>query len=806
MAVVLTKNQQTTLTRLGNKDYDPIKQADITRLLKKMLDRKITATEIVPKVLDYEKVKFPSKSIDEIQKFLSKKLKSGEDRKMFREVLAQGDFTSFDKPIKTPPKPTVDKAPTSTGRNDKPSQPNGKGSDLTKILDRLLSDETKVEVPFQGKGTSTFGDQTSDKTTGIDLSQLFKTGSKLYKDNKGVIDKLKNALTPQKLDNGSWLTEIASFEFPELQLLQKVVNLTPLGFSTHDKDNFAKMLSRDPSKMGSVSTADGLRLVAKMLVNPDEIGVLIKTRGEQLAGDALEGIEKWGRKITGQAPLKDPNIGSLEDLIDARRAEGAKKTKRQADLDRLNGVPPKKTIPPEFSTSDIGGASQGSGISAGGIVIDTRGLPALNDRSNMSAEQILDPPHIPGFKESTWYEDLFGFTKSLVVPDFSGGGSDKQKFLRSLKEHDPESYNRYQKSMKQYEKTKKKLTLTKTSDVDLSIHRDLLQNTFDFSRDLLEKASSLKELTSQEIETIYDISGTLEDVMSGSRKISYNDLSKIQRAIFSKIPSKVLSDSDIDGFVDIMKSSLDAMFDGDSKLADDYDYISDLKTDTESTADIDTDERKPEEKKGDDGKERKDDDDKVPEEDPSDEPTETGKVTEVRLDSSKPDDKKDFPRLRPRMKWGGTDSVFFREKNEVQQANLIAEAMSVEQAGWGNKPDNPLYKRNIIQDDMRYGRTYSMPSPPPSNPTTLPQSFIKMTQPIMLPQYAPNTNTYADVGRDPELFGQYQRFRPATQQTVYPSLEQINQPREYPWVADEGSGGLELPPSTYNYLQNLRFT
>jgi len=361
--------------------------------------------------------------------------------------------------------------------------------------------------------------------------------------------------------------------------------------------------------------------------------------------------------------------------------------------------------------------------------------------------------------------------------------------------------------MKQYEKTKKKLTLTKGSNIDLSIHRDLLQNTFDFSRDLLEKASSLKELTSQEIETIYDISGTLEEVMVGTRKISYDDLGKIQRAVFSKIPSKVLADSDIDGFVDTMKSSLDALFDGDSKLADDYDYISDLKTDTEATADIDTDDKKPEEKKGDDGKERKDDDDKIPE-DPDDptKPTETGKVTEVRLNSNKPDTKKDWPHLRPRMKWGGTDELFMREKNEVQQANLIAEAMSVEQSGWGNKPDNPLYKRNLIQDQMRYGRTYSMPSPPPSNPTNLPQSFIKMTQPIMLPQHAPNTNTYADVGRDPELYGQYQRFRPATQQTVYPALEQINQPREYPWVADEGSGGLELPPVAYNYLQNLRFT
>ena len=303
MAVVLTRGQKLTLERLNKNDFEPIKQADITRLLGKILDTESTAKEVVPKVIEYEKTKFPSKSVSDIQKYLTKKIKSKDDRIMFREVLSQGDYSSF---------PDVSKDTAQVKRNGKmfteelpmgksgsssvkkPTKSSGTSSELDALLDKLLSDEGSepegsepegsTSDPFSGVGRRIGGgevdknNQTKGKSSGIDFSSIdfssfFKEGSKVYKENKETIDKLKNALSKENLDSGAWFTEIASMEVPELKVLQQVVNYTPLGFSEKDKDNFAKMLSRDPDQMNTVSTSQALKTVGKMLVNPDEIGV-----------------------------------------------------------------------------------------------------------------------------------------------------------------------------------------------------------------------------------------------------------------------------------------------------------------------------------------------------------------------------------------------------------------------------------------------------------------------------------------------------------------------------------------------------
>ena len=219
----------------------------------------------------------------------------------------------------------------------------------------------------------------------------------------------------------------------------------------------------------------------------------------------------------------------------------------------------------------------------------------------------------------------------------------------------------------------------------------------------------------------------------------------------------------------------------------------------------DDDKKKEKEKEEDDDPDDPDKPDK-PEEDPDPDPEEEG-VKEVPLDtsSSKQDGKDDWPKLRPRMKWGNTDEMFMREKKEVQQANLISEAMGMEEAGWGNKADNPLYKRNLIQDQMRYDKCFAMPSPQAPDPLQLPSKFIQMTQPVMISQYAPIGRSF-EVGRDPYQFGQYQSFNPAYQQTVYPSVEQRVQTGEYPYIADVRTGGLEQEVGKWDYLTNLRFT
>ena len=816
MAVVLTRGQKLTLERLNKNDFEPIKQADITRLLGKMLDTESTAKEVVPKVIEYEKTKFPSKSVSDIQKYLTKKIKAKDDRIMFREVLSQGDYSSF---------PEVSKGKKAQNAKmfteELPQQPssktgksNGSSSELNDLLDKLLAGgdpdsveaekkDTTTQDRFSGPGRTVGGDVVPSEpvqpSTGLDFSSFFKEGSKAYKENKATVEKLKKALTKQNLEDGSWFTSIASMEVPELEILQQVVNLTPLGFSKKDKDDFGKMLSRDPSQMNAISTTDGLKLVGKMLVNPDSIGTLLKTRGEQLSGDAVEGLDKWWRKATGQKPPKDEQLGSLEDIVQGRRDKISKDEKRQADLDRLNGKEPSTTPDRtnQLPIKDIGGGRTVVSLkdldNLPTIDLETgEVIPGRGDKSNMTPEELLRPPPIPGFKESSATQDAFSFLRGLFIPDFSVG-TDKEKALRKLKESDPSAYNKYQDAMKKYEYTKKKLALTKSSEIDLSIHKDQIKRTFDFSRSLLEKASSLGELSSDQIETIYDVSGSLEDVMSGDVKITYSDLGKFQRAIFSMIPQDVLrgGGTDFADYIKDMKKALGTEFDGDSDLSDDYSYITEVSTETDDIADI---EEEVEEKDGDN-----------PPEEP--EPPAEGSVQEVSLDtsSSKQDGKDDWASLRPRMAWGGTDSMFVRKEKEVQQANLISEAVGIEASGWGNGSDNSLYKMNLVQDAMRYSKCFAMPAPAPQDPLQLPSKFIQMTKPIMVAGYAPTGRSF-EVARDPYKFGQYQNFKPSYQQTVYPTIEQRVQTGEYPYVADLRTGGQEQDISKWDYLENLRWT
>ena len=121
----------------------------------------------------------------------------------------------------------------------KTGKSNGSSSELNDLLDKLLAGgdpdsveaekkDTTTQDRFSGPGRTVGGDvvpsEPGQPSTGLDFSSFFKQGSKVYKENKATVDKLKKALTKQKLDDGTWFTSIASMEVPELEILQQVVN------------------------------------------------------------------------------------------------------------------------------------------------------------------------------------------------------------------------------------------------------------------------------------------------------------------------------------------------------------------------------------------------------------------------------------------------------------------------------------------------------------------------------------------------------------------------------------------------------
>lgn len=713
--LILTRKQNDTVSRLKSSSWGEIKPLDISLLLPKLLDSKKESEILIPKIIDYEKIKNPTKSIDWIVKVLDKKIKSSDDKKVFEEVIKMGDYSSFpsiDKPTKKTGKKNNLKIPTndlSKFLNTTTVKKSGTDQQLNDKLDSILKSNREQsgiqETPaFQGPGTK-LGDV--DKVdNSIDFSTLFKTGSKAYTDNKALIDGFKKNLTKEKLADGSWLTGLASLSYPEIQIMQDVINMTPLGLSSKDKSNLENLLSKDKSKNSSVSTSDGIKIILKSLINPDSIGTILKTRGDQITADGAEGLDKWWRKATGAAPKKDENLGALEDIIGGRIKTENDKNKRQQDLDLLKG---KKTeVKPVIPVKEVDKGIVGlkpimdKGITGGKFKpvgdIDNQ------DKNQLSIADILKPPDVPGMQETTAGQDAFGFLKGIFVPNFGLGDkrNTPEGALEWLKTNNPEIYSEYNKKKFDYDKTVKKAGMSINSEVDMMYHKEEVLRAREFTRDLLKKASDLKELTDQEIEDIYDISETLESVLKGDSKITYKDLDDLTLGVINMIPEGILQAGNILGnFTDSQLKGLKPSFKGDSNLTN---FDSSLKQGKGRTVKITKDPYK-------DPKDKDPNDKDGNPKDPKKEITET---TLDKKESSKSDtDDTSWSDLRPRMKWGGTDEMFIRSEDNVNIGNLVAAARGIEEEGWtnGNADENILFKRTLKTDSMRYNPNGTNPMP-----------------------------------------------------------------------------------------------
>ena len=445
MELILTRGQNDTVSRLKSSSWDVIKPGDITRLLPKLLDSKPQSEELIPKIVEYERIKNPSKSIQWIEKVLDKKLKTPADKTMLHEVIAKGDYSSFPD-VSKPSKPTVSESLPNGNRSSFPDISKGKskksGSDakLQETLDKILGGNVK-ETPFSGKGTTVADMSPTTPVVSTDWSTLFKTGSKTYKDNKALIDKFKAGITPEKMADGSWFTSLAAMEAPEIEILQQVINMTPLGLSTKDKSNLESLLSRDKTKMNSVSTSDGIKLVLKSLINPDAIGTILKTRASQISADAAEGLDTWWRKATGAPPRKDETLGALEDIIQGRRNDTAAISKRESELNALKGKTPSST-PVKPVDEGIVGLKPGMGGGGKFKPVGESDSTAVVDINKMSIADILKPPPIPGMTTTTATEDVFGFLKGIFVPTYGLGDKRNTQAgaLEWLRTNDPASY------------------------------------------------------------------------------------------------------------------------------------------------------------------------------------------------------------------------------------------------------------------------------------------------------------------------------------------------------------------------------
>jgi hypothetical protein len=692
---------------------------------------------------------------------------------MFREVLSKGDYTSF---------PDVEKTSSSPERLPKGS-PEGlsKGSpavkdtkstksseELNRLLDSLLSgssSETSSETkdPFEGmkptgkiapvSGSTTKETKESKKVKQESIADFIDTTSKVYKDNKSTIDSILSSINEKSINDGSWLTNISSMEIPQIRVWQEIIKNTPLSFNETNNDDLKKILEGKEDLENPYST------ILKLFVNPDKVGQLATGRFKQAGDD----ISEFVQKLTGtySEPV-DTTALDAKKTLDVRRQEEEEREERERAIAKLRGDEPPPTEQPTMSSDDY-----------------------------------LSVPDL-GYKPNTAWDDVKQFLGNIFTPQQLKRYGTQEEFEKELKKQNPEKYKEYQDALDTYDYRLRKVKLTEDSNIDKHDFSKI-QGVASLVDRMLREASSAKDLTNSQIEEIYDIHNTLLKASRGSKNISYKQLGQLLNFLPQDMITKYGGEDWSDKITSLTKE-LGPQVSGDSDLS------SSLKVQT-STGDQTKTEEEPkeeepeEETKEEDPKEEPKEEDKPPDKPPDVPKKEIPIIKEKPLDTGV----SNFSTLRPRMEWGGTDSMFFRKKDEVAQANLIAESMTMDPQGWGNGPDNPLYKRNLIQDDMRYGRTFSMPKPPEDDPLELPSKFIQMTQPIMVSQYAPTDRTLDDSGRDPYLFGQYQTFTPSYTQTVYPAVEQKVLVNEFPYVADLETGGETQEVKLYNYLQNLRF-
>jgi hypothetical protein len=666
MAQILTRLQQDTVSRLKSNDWGAIKQSDVTRLLSKILDSKEQSVDLIPKVIEYEKVTHPQKDIKWIEKYISGKLKSKPDRIMFKEVLKSGDYSSIpDKKKKQPVVPSTiqEQAPLSDFSTMKDSKTKKTGTDeqLNKVLESILNNKIETKESFQGQGRTVGGKK--DKTQ----SKIFEGTGEFYTKNKATIDKLKKSLTKEKIKDGSWFEGVVGLAAPELAVVGELLKGTPLGMSKQDKINLQKMLNgEDPGDGGTLS-------FLKSLVNPEGIGQVLSSSGEKIidkAGTSLSDF--WSKITTGKGLVAPKAQGEIDTakLIQSRRDELDAKEKRKKELEELG-----------IKTDYEKAWSQGH-----------RDLTIKEDA--LSADQIAAAPQLALEQTTAWDDFVTGLQGVFGIR--STVANTPEKMRAYLQQNNPKYLQQFDEQVKSYDDRLKKINLSADSAIDIGLHGSMLKYITDYNRSLIKTASSLKELTSDQIEQIYDINATLENVMTGKRTLSYDDLQNAMNTIYSITPAKVFKELGGDRtkiLQEGLKYNLGMKFKGDSDLTN-VDKILEDKINEGKKEIIDE-------------KELKEPEETEPE---PEEPEPDNKINEKPLDESSSSDTQDtsWSDLRPRLYEGGTDKLIYRSAENVKLSNLVAAASQIAEPGWGNGADSSMFLKNQIDYKLRYDYTIPM--------------------------------------------------------------------------------------------------
>jgi hypothetical protein len=588
------------------------------------------------------------------------------------------------------------------------------------------------------------------------LGKYIDSGSQFYKDNKKTINKALGALTPEKIKNGSYLTELASLAYPEIEVFQQVIKEVGLGFTKEDSAKFEKMLSRDPDDWKNISYDETIQIIMKMMINPDQVGVLLQTRAGQVADDA----KAWWKKIKGEDRDLSPKEEDVKEKIDKRRKEIEDKKVREKGIDDWFGIKEeeeeKKPVEP-IPYSPFKPIHKGGGyISGGGVVVGTlpTGIDPVDvmnppgpDYNDMSSYDILIPPG-DEFGETTGWQDFMNFMRNLV----SMGGipiptknQNKAQYLEQLEREHPEAFKQYQDALNTYNKTIGKAKLERDGFVDYEQSKDYVDSAKNLTQDLIKKAIERGDIDRETAGKLYDVWDVFNGVSSGDEKMTYAQMEKLQQQLYRALPSDLIKENS-DAINQFMADNIDFLqpgWEGDSDLGN-FDWLNNILT----GEDVDPD--------------------------------------DVNIKEKKIDPKKIKPQAEPkyryRGKWGDTDTLFKREDEEIEKRNLILELGHLREQ---LDTTNQLIQAQMATERRRFDRTFEMPYCPPVKSRALPEAFKREHRAIFTPQYVnpmrePDRNMFLNPTND---YGQYKEWSNRVPESSARSYL-IKDPLIYPSNAD----------------------
>jgi len=788
----ITPKQLQTLTDLKNKKYEEIKMRDISSLINKAFN--IDESEEMKKEIIKGGVEwFLSKPTTEVRdknainKILVSKVKrsvSSQSDKSTKEM--REEVKKLFNEIKDQIVDEQDEEDEEEKQDDKPDEKKGKAPIAAPLVvapaaapAQAQPDYEMMQMLADARAEQRADEQNREGESYLDiLSKYIDTGSQFYKDNKKTINKALGALTPSKIQDGSYLTELAGLAVPEIEVFQKVIKAVGLGFTQEDSDQFQKMLSRDKDLQAEVDYEDALRIFFKMMINPDQVGVLIKTRASQVADDA----KAWWKKIKGEDRDLTPKEEAVKEKIDRRRKEIEDKKNREKGIDDWFGIKEeeKKPVEPIDDYSPFKPIHGGDGIiSGGGAVVNNlpEGIDPVDvldppiDYDDMSSYDILIPPG-EEFGQTTGWQDVVNVLRSI----FSFGGiklptkdQTKSQYLEQLKRENPEAYEQYQNAMNRYNKTISKAKLERDGFVDYETSKDYVDSAKNLTQDLIKKAIERGDIDRETAGKLYDVWDLFNGVSSGDEKMTYAEMEQLQQQLYRALPRDLITENS-DAINKFMTDNIDYLqpaWEGDSDLGN-FDWLQNILT----GEDVDPD--------------------------------------DINIKEKKIDPKKQKPQAEPkyryRGKWGDTDKLFKREDEEIEKRNLILEIGHLrEQLDTTNK----LIQSQMQTERRRFDRTFEMPYCPPVKSRALPDKFKQEHRAIFQPQYInPLRNPERNMFMNPtNYYGQYQEWSDRVPESSAHSYL-MKDPLIYPSNADIATGGDEpdiAPSKDFNYILNQRF-